>query len=619
MSDFNKLWLKAQKKHASKAYIEAKKIYLIILRENLDHPEVLKALADVEFRLNNFHESIKYSRQALSIEKNNPEIAFNIGLAFQSQKKFKEAIDSYKEANQVIQHYNATFNMGECFNEIGLHEEAVDCFLRAETINHKDEDLYINFGKTFTKLKNYENAIKSYKMAIKLNPLDAGIHNQLGFSFSELKMYAEAMKSFNEAIKLNPKNPHFYFNLGNLNTKIKDYKKAVSDFTKAIEIDPYESIYLNFRAIAYDHLDLFTEALNDFHKALELSKNNSDYLCNLGILYQKRGFLDKANVYFNQSIESDGSNEQAFVMRSLTSLYRKDFILGWRDYEKRHLFYKSKYLDLPKPLLDKPSNKKIYIWPEQGIGDQIIYASILHEVIQDNNKLLISLEDKLIPLFQRSFPEITFASKNQPIQPENYDYQISIGSLCQFYRKDIQSFKQIKIPYLKVNKFQSQKIRESVRLGTRKIIGVSWKSENKDFGHKKSISLNELGSIFDKNNIYINLQYGDILEEKKLLFNKWGINLVTLDEIDNFNDIDGLASLISTCDEIITVSNITAHIAGALGKKSYLLLPFSSGRIWYWHENDTNSCWYPSVQLISQTKLNDWNDALKILNTLLLK
>jgi ADP-heptose:LPS heptosyltransferase len=110
---------------------------------------------------------------------------------------------------------------------------------------------------------------------------------------------------------------------------------------------------------------------------------------------------------------------------------------------------------------------------------------------------------------------------------------------------------------------------------------------------------------------FIDLQYGDTEEEKKSLYDEYGIEIKTIDEIDNFNDIDGLSSLIDVCDFVITSSNITAHLSGALGKKTFLLIPYSVGKIWYWHENRNKSLWYPSVNIYRQEKNKSWNFSIE--------
>ena len=120
--------------------------------------------------------------------------------------------------------------------------------------------------------------------------------------------------------------------------------------------------------------------------------------------------------------------------------------------------------------------------------------------------------------------------------------------------------------------------------------------------------LKQLLPILNLPNInFISLQYGDTKEEVKSLYDEYGIDIRTVNEIDNFNDIDGLSSLIDSCDFVITSSNITAHLSGALGKKTYLLTPYSVGKIWYWHETRNKSLWYPSVNIYRQESNKSWN------------
>jgi hypothetical protein len=141
--------------------------------------------------------------------------------------------------------------------------------------------------------------------------------------------------------------------------------------------------------------------------------------------------------------------------------------------------------------------------------------------------------------------------------------------------------------------------------------GVAWKSINQKLGINKSILLTDLNVIFQVEDCeFINLQYGDTQEEIADLEKNFGSRLITIEGIDLFKDIDGLLSIIQTCDFIVTTSNVTAHLAGALGKTTFLLVPYSAGRIWYWHEEKISS-WYPSISLYSQDQNFEWSTAIK--------
>jgi ADP-heptose:LPS heptosyltransferase len=162
--------------------------------------------------------------------------------------------------------------------------------------------------------------------------------------------------------------------------------------------------------------------------------------------------------------------------------------------------------------------------------------------------------------------------------------------------------------FLLVNSFNSIGIKKRSHVLNGKILcGLSWKSANKDIGSSKSLNLIELAPLLLIENIeFVSLQYGSTKDEIEYIQKIIGKKIHTIDELDVYNDIDGLLSLISDCDFVVTTSNITAHLTGSIGKKGMVLLPFSKGKIWYWHSGEGQSTWYPSLQLASQTQMNDW-------------
>jgi ADP-heptose:LPS heptosyltransferase len=136
---------------------------------------------------------------------------------------------------------------------------------------------------------------------------------------------------------------------------------------------------------------------------------------------------------------------------------------------------------------------------------------------------------------------------------------------------------------------------------------VSWSSSRKTIGAQKSISLARMLTPLACEDLhFVNLQYGDTSAERLALQTQQGIEVQHLDEVDNFHDLDGLAALIQACDVVITTSNTTAHLAGALGKETLLLLPQGKGRLWYWHEHQGHNPWYPSLRSFEQDRPGDW-------------
>ena len=145
-----------------------------------------------------------------------------------------------------------------------------------------------------------------------------------------------------------------------------------------------------------------------------------------------------------------------------------------------------------------------------------------------------------------------------------------------------------------------------------KFVGISWKSVNDRIGENKSIKLSDLKDIFDLPNItFVNLQYGNVTDEinsiNKVIKNK----IIDIKDIDLFNDITKMSALIQKLDLVVTISNSTAHLSGALGKDTILMLPKGKGHLWYWTKGDNQkSAWYSSVKIIQQNKINIWDNVL---------
>ena len=110
---------------------------------------------------------------------------------------------------------------------------------------------------------------------------------------------------------------------------------------------------------------------------------------------------------------------------------------------------------------------------------------------------------------------------------------------------------------------------------------------------------------------FIDLQYSDTSIERENFYNKNNIKIKKIENIDNFNDLNGLSSLIDVCDFVITISNTNAHIAGSLGKNTFLLLPKGKGKLWYWMSEKRRSIWYPKIETIEQEEKGNWQSVIK--------
>ena len=318
---------------------------------------------------------------------------------------------------------------------------------------------------------------------------------------------------------------------------------------------------------------------------------------------------------YAQALTINPNYDEIIHNLSILKLEKKCFSEAWRLYESRIRTAKFKINEishLEKPLfVAREKCKNLLLIREQGIGDQILYASLIDEFEKWNIKLSALINHKLFDLFKRSFIHINFITLDSQIDNTTYDHYLPFGNLGNFFRDSIGSFEAQPKKFLYADEMLTNKLRIQLNEDGKYICGIAWKSKNEDFGQDKSIVLESLLPILKLPHItFVNLQYGDTKEEIEALNKTYGIYINTIDEIDNFNDIDKLASLIDACDFVVTTSNVTVHLAGGLGKETYLMTPFAQGRIWYWHEGDTKSIWYPSVNIHSQPSPDNWTNPI---------
>ena len=215
-------------------------------------------------------------------------------------------------------------------------------------------------------------------------------------------------------------------------------------------------------------------------------------------------------------------------------------------------------------------------------------------------------------MFKRSFDKgIIYIQKNQRILEEKYDFQIPMGSVLRYLRDGKASFNKGKKKYLKVNERKTIIFRDKILKDSKKkkIVGISWIS--KSSSHKdKSIPLEKfILGIYSPNVCFLNLQYGDTKDETNKIKTKHNIDIFDLKEVDIFDNIDDLASLINACDMVVSIENITFALAGALGIDSKILLKRNC--LWFNGDNDLRSYWLKNQAFYRQTPSGEWENALR--------
>ena len=366
------------------------------------------------------------------------------------------------------------------------------------------------------------------------------------------------------------------------------------------------------KGIALNELRRLDEAIAHYDKALSLMPEYAEAWSNKGVALKELKRFDEAIAHYDKALSLKNDYAEAGSNKGGLELFLKNYQAGWKNYDWRLKIEESK---LRMPLRDIPlwngSNcQQLLIFSEQGVGDIVFYSSILNCLKNKVRKITVLVDRRLLPILSRSFPEIVFLASDELSDSSIYDAQIPFASIAVILsmRPDMSGRY---VPYLIDDDKLTVDLKNITSANSRLKCGVAWKSSNARLGANKSILLSDLNPIFKLQNYeFINLQYGDTQEEIGNLESNYGVKLSTIEGIDLFENIDGLLSIIKMCDVIVTTSNVTAHLAGALGKDTLLLVPYMAVRIWYWHEEEISS-WYPKISLYSQDQNFKWNSAIE--------
>ncbi len=563
--------------------------------------------------------------QAIALFPDNPRFWSNRGVTLDKAGRYEEALASYAKALSIKPDYaEALNNRGLVLNELKHHDDAVASYDQALGIKPDYAEAWSNRGLALSGLKRYEDALTSHDRALSIRPDYAEAWTHRGLALYELTCYDDALTSCDRALNIKPDHAAAWTNRGLVLCELKRHDDAVASHDTALAIEPEYAAAWSNRGLALNELGRYDDALASYDRALDIKPDYAQAWTNRGVVLHDLNRHQEALDNFERALAIVPDHAGAHYNAGICRLAIGDFERGWQGYEWRWEY--SMKEKNPFPDIRKWEGEKnipsLLIWAEQGIGDQILYSSMLEEMKQYSGNLMVSLDARLVPLYQRSFSDIQFVAHDESLYNEAVEMQIPIGSIGGFLRKNISDFSRQKASYLAADSERTGDLRRRIRKDTRLVGGLSWTSTNEKIGSSKSMGLQDLLPLLSCDRFsFVDLQYGDTALERRNMKTSSGIDIEHIDDIDNFNDIDGLASLIDACDFVVTVSNVTAHLAGALGKKTYLLVPYAHGKLWYWHVGRENSPWYPSVSVFSQAVDGDWKsvvaDVMEEMNSML--
>ena len=382
---------------------------------------------------------------------------------------------------------------------------------------------------------------------------------------------------------MNPKYAEAHYNLGKAYKELEKNQEAISCYQTAIKLDPNNSKFYYHIAWIKKDFGKYYPAIANYKKALSISSDYTSAKYNLARLH----------------------------------LATENFIEGWPDYEMRHdsdkVPQRVKNILKLKQWNGKPFDGTLFVHGEQGVGDLIIHSSMIADLYKIQPNICLTVDERMLGLFQRSFKDIEIKGYSAHLDYKEFgykskDHHIPLASLGSFLRQSINGFPKQPEAYITPDPERVKCFKSLLPQNQKLKIGISWSTIGAR-SEKRTISLNQMAKFLTLRDVeFINLQYGDTLEERRKFKKKFHKEIICFDQYDLTNNFENLSALIQCCDLVITISNITAHISGAVGKKTWVVVPVSTQ--WHWFHKRNDSLWYPNVKLFRQQQYGKWEDVI---------
>ena len=569
-------------------------------------------------------------------------------------------------------HFDALYNQGNIFLELCNYSQALSRYEIAINIDPVHAKLLNNAGIASVQSGQIVRGIDYFEQSVKASPrFVEGLAN-LGWTELNEGQAALALERFKtllaigEAENLKPIVIDACKGCALAQVELGQFSEALQSLNRAVEIDPNNPELLNNRGNVFKYLDQCDSAIADLNQALALNAGYAQAHSNLGNVYKELGDFDQALKEYQLAIDLQPGFAQAHLNKALLLLGRGEFESGFQNYEWRWATkeYSKHVLQTTKPLWDLAQLKssqtlRLLVWNEQGVGDDVYFVRFLRILKFYIENLIVRIDPRLESLLSPSFPGVRFVSEDKPIPDEDFDAHIPLGSLARLghllmpeksgYTENkgvieegvgANSIAPSSTYYLKCDSKKVSNSRRSLSARLQRIakqdahsefennlvIGVSWKSLHPQSGAKRSLSLTDLikglgsgnGAPDDSNAngrplkmkgiSWVSLQYSDVSNEIENAALTTGSDIHEVAHLDVERDLSELANLMCSCDLVISIDNTTAHLAAALGVKTWVLLPFTSD--WRWQVVKDPVYGYASAETFRQKKLHQWDEPI---------
>jgi tetratricopeptide (TPR) repeat protein len=641
MANISEALALARQHHQNGRLQAAEQLYRRILQADPDQADAIHLLGVIAHQLGQPELAVEYMKRSIALNGQVADFHYNLAKVHHESGRLAEAIASYRHAlalnpNSAETHHN----LGNLYKDLGTLEEAAACFRRASELKPNFAEAQNNLGSVLRQQGRLDEAIGCYRRALDLSPGSIELQTNLAGAFQDQGKWEEAATCLGQALALNPGHAEAHLCLGNVFKEQARWDEAIACYRRAVEIKPGLVAAHNNLGLVFKEQGKLGDAVVCGRRAVELNPSLAEPHNNLGVALKEQGKLDEAAACYRRALdlqpdfaeahqnlgvvfmdqgkleEAVSSTRRAIVLKPDLAEARRNlgillFLLGrydegWREYDYR-LACAKVWRKLAKPRWkgERAEGQTILIHAEQGFGDAIQFARYLPMVHPRSgaHRVIIEAHPALKRLFDQSNgfdAEIVSGFRTEESALPPHDFQVAQMSLP--LALGLFEPMPMSAPYLRADPEHRRQRRERLGVASGYRVGLVWAGNPKHQpGLRRSIPPAKLMPLLEVDRItFYSLQIGSPNPAAHPLKD---LGLVEL--LEPGADFADTAALLAELDLVITIDTAVAHLAGAMTRPVWTLLPFQADWRWGWTGESTP--WYPTMRLFRQPALGEWD------------